>query len=173
LKYRIPHTPRKLHRHTVKNETLQQNRWFKLWAFHLYVATFQQHLHMEYLSLSWYATPEYWFLSGFPWHRVAAKKRSYWTKGSSLLTRSHHFESLTAEFVTRLTWWVLLVEQELLILPERLSSHKIFRGVRVTRSLVLYVCFVDICLSFCSFSFGHCVVCSSSIYEFSLPFWYL
>ena len=48
-----------------------------------------------------------------------------------------------------------------------------FSGVRVTRSLVLYVCFVDRCLSFCSFSFGHCVVCSSSIYGFWLPLWYL
>jgi hypothetical protein len=33
-------------------------------------------------------------------------------------------------------------------------------GVRVTRSLVLYVCFVDRCLSFCTFSFDHYVVCS-------------
>jgi hypothetical protein len=39
----------------------------------------------------------------------------------------------------------------------------VFSGVRVTRSLVLYVCFVDRCLSFCTFSFVHCVVCSSSI----------
>ena len=38
--------------------------------------------------------------------------------------------------------------------------------VRVTRSLVLYVCIVDRCLSFCTFSFDHCVVCSSSIYGF-------
>jgi hypothetical protein len=43
----------------------------------------------------------------------------------------------------------------------------------VTRSLVLYVCFVDRCLSFCAFSFGHCIVCSSSIHGFWLPFWYL
>ena len=42
---------------------------------------------------------------------------------------------------------------------------EIFSGVRVTRSLVLYVCFVDSCLSFCAFSFDHCVVCSS-IYVF-------
>ena len=42
----------------------------------------------------------------------------------------------------------------------------VFSGVRVTRSLVLYVCFVDRCLSFCTFSFGHYVVCSSSIYGF-------
>jgi len=41
-------------------------------------------------------------------------------------------------FVTRLTRWVPLVEQELLNLPE----------LRVTRSLVLYVCFVDRCLYF-------------------------
>ena len=35
-------------------------------------------------------------------------------------------------------------------------------GVRVIRSLVLYACHVvDRCLSFCTFSFGHCVVCSS------------
>ena len=44
---------------------------------------------------------------------------------------------------------------------------------RVTRSLALCVCFVDRCLSFCTFSFGYCVVCSSSIYRFWLPLWYL
>jgi len=38
-----------------------------------------------------------------------------------------------------------------------------------TRSPILYLCFVDHCLSFCTFSFGHCVVCSSSIYGFWLP----
>jgi hypothetical protein len=31
---------------------------FPLWTFHLYVATFEQHLHMEYISLSWYDIPE-------------------------------------------------------------------------------------------------------------------
>jgi hypothetical protein len=41
-----------------------------------------------------------------------------------------------------------------------------FSGVRVTRSLVLCVCFDDCCLSFCTFSFGHFVFCSSSIYGF-------
>ena len=39
--------------------------------------------------------------------------------------------------------------------------------------LVLCVCFVDRCLSFWTFSFGHCVVCSSSIYGIWLPLWYL
>ena len=31
-------------------------------------------------------------------------------------------------------------------------------GVRVIRSLVLCVCFIDRCLSFRTFSLGHCVV---------------
>jgi hypothetical protein len=42
--------------------------------------------------------------------------------------------------------------------------YLVFSGVPVTRSLVLYVCFVDRCLSFCTFFLGHCVVCSSLIY---------
>jgi hypothetical protein len=86
----------------------------------------------------------------------------------------------------------------MLTLPEHLSSSPVFSGVLVTRSLVLYVCFVDRCCPFvhflfaivlsvllrftdsdylplvssdlfCTFSFGHCVVCSSSIYGFWLP----
>ena len=43
------------------------------------------------------------------------------------------------------------MEQELLTLTEHLSSPPLFTGVRVTRSLVLYVCFADRCLSFCTF----------------------
>ena len=61
----------------------------------------------------------------------------------------------------------------LLTLPEHLSSPPVFSGVRVTRSLVLCVYFVDRCLSFCPFSFGHCVVCSSLIYRFWLSLLYL
>ena len=53
-----------------------------------------------------------------------------------------------------------------------MSSPPVFRGVRVSRSLVLCVCFVGRCLFFCPFSFGHCVVCPS-IYGFWLPLWYL
>ena len=58
----------------------------------------------------------------------------------------------------------------LLILPELLSSLPVLSGVRVTRSLVICVCFVDHCLSF---FFCHCVVCLSAIYGFRLPLWYL
>jgi hypothetical protein len=64
---------------------------------------------------------------------------------------------LITRFVTRFTRRVSLVEQKLSTLPEHLSSPPVFSGVRVTRSLVLCVCFVDRCLSFCPFSFGHCL----------------
>jgi hypothetical protein len=65
-------------------------------------------------------------------------------------------------FVTRLTRRMPLVEQELVILPEHLSSPPLFSWVCVTRSLVLYIYFVDRCLSICTFYFGHCVFCSST-----------
>ena len=58
-------------------------------------------------------------------------------------------------------------------LQEHLSSPSVFCGVRATRSLVICVYFVDRYLSFCTFSFDDCVVCSSSIYGFWLPLWYL
>ena len=61
----------------------------------------------------------------------------------------------------------------LLTLPEHLSSPPVFSGVRVTRSLVWCVCFVDRCLFFSTFSIGHCIVCSSLIYGFWLPLLYL
>jgi hypothetical protein len=88
-------------------------------------------------------------------------------------SRSFPHSWLINWFVTRLTRRVPLVEHELPTLPEHLSSPSVFIGVRVTQSLVLCVCFVNRCLSFCTFSFGRCVVCSSSIYGFWLPLWYL
>ena len=45
----------------------------------------------------------------------------------------------------------VLWSRKLPTLPEHLSSPPVFSGVRVTRSLVLCVCFVDGCLSFLSF----------------------
>ena len=52
-------------------------------------------------------------------------------------------------------------------------TPSLFWGVRVTWSLVLYLCFVDRCLYFSTFSFGHCVVCYSWIYGLWLLLWYL
>ena len=47
--------------------------------------------------------------------------------------------------------------------PEHLSSHSVFCGVLVSQFVVLCVCFVEHCLSFCPFSVGYCVVCPSWI----------
>jgi hypothetical protein len=54
-------------------------------------------------------------------------------------SRSFSHSRLITGFVTRLARRVPLVEQELLTIPEHLSSPPIFSGFRVTRSLVLYV----------------------------------
>jgi len=66
-------------------------------------------------------------------------------------------------------------------LPEHLSSPLVFNGVRVIRSLVLCICFVDRCLSICPFSFGHCgllfqklvVRIILDIYDFMIILWRL
>jgi hypothetical protein len=61
-------TTRNWHWWTVKNGTLRQRRYLKclpLRTFHLYVVTFQQHPHIEYISSSWYNIPETVFLSWY------------------------------------------------------------------------------------------------------------
>jgi hypothetical protein len=73
-------------------------------------------------------------------------------------SRSFPHSWIITGFVTRLTWRVPLVEQEQLNLPEHLNLPPIFSEVRVTRSLVLCLCFVDLYLSFYPFSFVYCVV---------------
>ena len=95
-----------------------------------------------------------------------------------------------AGFVTRLTWRVPLMEQELLTLPEHLSSppgcscYSIFSCICMfCWSLFVLLSFFFwplCCLFFClfrlaivlsvllSFSFGHCVVCSSVFFVWPL-----
>ena len=65
---------------------------------------------------------------------------------------------------TRLTWRVPLVEH--------LSLYPVFSGFKWGSCYSIFS-FVDRCLSHCTFSFGHCVVCSSLIYEFWFSLWYL
>ena len=65
-----------------------------------------------------------------------------------ITSRSFPYSCLVTGFITRLTRRVPLVEQELLNLPEHLSSTPVLIMIRVTGSLVLCVCFVDRCLSF-------------------------
>ena len=89
--------------------------------------------------------------------------------------------SMRCSIRVTVTGYVSYVEQALLASPEHLSSPPVFDGVRVTLSLVFCVAFCTSISLFvwvfswvflCRFSFGHCVVCPSSIYGFLLPFWY-
>ena len=64
-------------------------------------------------------------------------------------------------------------KQGLTNIVEMYISATIKVGFVFTRSLVLCVSFVDRYLSFCPFSFGHCVVCSCSIHGFWSSLWYL
>ena len=67
--------------------------------------------------------------------------------------RSYPHPWLITGFVTRWRWRVPPVEQTLLTVSEHLGSSPFFSRVRGTRSVVLYVCFIYRCLSFCTFSF--------------------
>ena len=93
------------------------------------------------------------------WPRICSTCRNHFAVLSSFV--AYH------QFVTRLTRRMSLVEQELLTIPEHLGSLPVFSGVRVTRSVVLCVCFVDSCLSFCTF----CLFLFDI--RFWLPIWYL
>ena len=93
---------------------------------------------VEYFDLSqfWLSVMEYLC---HKWPRICSTCRNS--------SRSFPHSWLITGFVTILIRQVSLVEQELPTLPEHLSSP-LFSGVRCTRSLVLYVCFVDRWLSF-------------------------
>jgi len=66
-------------------------------------------------------------------------------------------------FVTIVTRRMPLVEQKLHTLPGQLGSSPVFCGIPVAQYLVFCVVFVDQHLSFCPISFGHYIVCYSSI----------
>ena len=131
------------------------------------------------MKLTWNAELEIWvvFITYKIMHETTSFDIMYIFKTlwNICVTNDHGYVPLvvnTSKSFPR-SWRVWLVKQELRTLPKHLSSPSVFSGVRVTRSLVVCVCFVDRCLSFCTFSFGHCDVCSSSIYGFWLPLWYL
>ena len=72
------------------------------------------------------------------------EQTTQWPKEKLLVvntSRSFPRSWLITGFVTRLPRWVPLVEQELITLPEHLSSPPVFSGDRATWSLVLYVYF--------------------------------
>jgi hypothetical protein len=127
-------------------------------------AKFQQHLHTEYISLL------------IRYSRACGSFQDFLHRGLLLTIKLRNqvfllimLKSSLRKFYGRHhdTW-------RMNCLPFRSTwVHHSFSGIRVTRSLVLYVCFVDRCLSFLTFSFGHNVVCSSSICGFWLPLWHL
>jgi hypothetical protein len=55
-------------------------------------------------------------------------------------------------------------------LPEHMSSPPVFSWVRVTRSLALYVCFVDRFLSFCTFFLAIVLSILLLYTDFDFPF---
>jgi hypothetical protein len=119
-----------------------------------------------------YRTPYPWYLDPYPWYfdplpitwlemrgskyhggSIYHTGKSVFNKGGqyTIWHRSFLHSWPITGFVIRLTRRVPLVEQEQLTFPEHPSSVLVFSGVCVTRSLVLCVCFVDHCLSFCPF----------------------
>jgi hypothetical protein len=109
-------------------------------------------------------TPYPWYFDSLPisWLEMRGSKYHggsiYHTEGSiyhggqnTIWHRSFLHSWTITGFVIRLTRRVPLVEQEQLTFLEHPSSVPVFSGVCVTRSLVLCVCFVDHCLSFCPF----------------------
>ena len=60
------------------------------------------------------------------------------------------------------------MEQELLILPEHMSSPPVIGGVHVTRSLILCVCFVDRRSSFLAIALADLVRYTDSDYPYGI-----
>ena len=110
-------------------------------------------------------------LLGWPLWNISVTNKPGYVPLVVNTSRSFPHSWLITGFVTRWTRRVPLVGQELLAYPEHLSSSPVFSGVRVTRSLVLCVCFVE--RPFVLFYVGHCVVFPSLIYVFWLLLWYL
>ena len=106
--------------------------------------------HIRTWAWNWHCITTVWTYNWFCWYK--------WDHNiSELEQETDHWDSITPEH-----------ERE-----ADTSSSPVFSGVRVARYMVLCVCFVDRCLSFCPFSFDHCVVSPYSIYGFWLPLWYL
>jgi hypothetical protein len=78
----------------------------------------------------------------------------------------HYFHIRWCSYSSTVTRWVTLVEQELPTLPKHQSSPPdVYWG---------YCCSIFSVLDlFVLFTFGHCIVCPSSIYSFWLPLSYL
>ena len=102
-------------------------------------------------TMAWVTDMEY---MSHKWPRICSTSRFF------------PYSWLITGCVTRITRRVSLLDQELITLPDHRSSAPVFSGVRVTRSFVLYVCFVDLCLSCYIFFFWP--LCCLSFFEIRL-----
>ena len=137
---------------------------------------------MEYISLSWYDIPELVVPIRISLTEGCCLTRKLLNQGFLLVTlksslrkfysHDHNLVDRYGISVSQMTKDMLHLSQTLPgSFPEHLSSPQVLCGVCVTWwwSLVLCVCFGDHCLSFCTFSFGHCVVCcTDSDYPFGI-----
>ena len=70
-----------------------------------------------------------------------------------LILAQNYLKIALIGFVTRVTWQMPLVEQELFTLPEHMNSHLVFSEVCITRSLVFSLVFCKSLFILLSFSF--------------------
>ena len=131
-------------------QNYKMNWWYWLsWSHHFKNCTVA--------TMTWLTVMEYLC---HKWPRICSACRKHFPVLSSFMTyHPINTKGVTSEAGTE-------------TLPVHPNLPPVFSGVRVTRSLVLCVCFIDRCLSFSPFSFDHCVVCPS-FYGFWLPLWYL
>jgi hypothetical protein len=104
---------------------------FTLWTFQLpvYESNLKRHLNVDYISLRWYDIPELLFPIKICSHNewvIASKYLCHRYLGTVplvvVITPSFMRLWLITVSVTRVTRRILLVEQEMLTLPEHLSS---------------------------------------------------
>jgi hypothetical protein len=128
--------------------------WFPLWCLQTILTSYITIIALRCLRLVFYV-----------WRASKSRKQTYKTKDQ--VTRTPL--KIGGEFIC----------------SERVSSSCSASGTRrvnlVTNPVINHergkdledVCFLDCCLSFCTFSSGHCVGCSSAIYGFWFPLWCL
>ena len=101
---------------------------------------------------------------------ILMQKMKFWKLFIVVSTsRSFPHSWLITWFVTRVTRRVSLVGQEILALSEHMRSSVVWWGSRYS---IFSLMSNALSIVVGPFTFGHCVVCPSSIYGFWLPFLY-
>ena len=96
----------------------------------------------------------------------------FWLANRPEMATSDWSDFLTVDWLTMEHISILLPPDYILKKQKPLSLREAHEFTRcVTRSLVFMCMFCRSLFVLCTFSFGHCVICSSSIYGFWLPLW--